>query len=124
MNQEEVKEKLPLIQCKTFSNFEDGTLFVTTVGSEETPATKKDLEGVSKTIDSFFEGSTGVRVIVGHHGLKVKAFPLPEDGMLFSISIGSDTVLPTDNDIKNTKKIINNIFKDIPKVKAVIIPRK
>jgi hypothetical protein len=72
-----IGDELSLLKADVFPNIEDGSLLVVTIGNNETPATKSDMERVSLTINETFEDVPGVRVLIVPHTFNIQALPLP-----------------------------------------------
>jgi hypothetical protein len=71
-----MSDALEKLQSDVIKDIEEGSLLVITVGSEQTPATKNDMERVAKTIHSVLEDVKGVRVLIIPHLIQVEKLPL------------------------------------------------
>jgi len=76
-NEEKVEKELDILKSQVFPNIKDGSLLVVTVGNQNSPATKSDMERVAETVNEIFEGVNGISVLIVPHLIGIERLTLP-----------------------------------------------
>ena len=101
-NNEQMEKDLETLKTQVFPNIEDGSLLVITIGDDETPAVKSDMERVAATANEIFEDVPGVSVLLVPHLIKIEKLSLPtlrniESKVVNSWNPDEETVIDAEN---------------------------
>ena len=72
------KDKINEIKASVYNKLEDGSLLIFSLGSDEVPATRDDMDRIGELVFELFKDTTGVKVLMLPHLVKVEKIPLEQ----------------------------------------------
>ena len=72
------RNKISEIKASVYNDLEDGSLLIFSLGSDEVPASRDDMNRIGELVLELFQETKGIKVLMLPHLVKVEKIPLPQ----------------------------------------------